>query len=274
MFLISGGQHHTLILTAEGKCLVIGNRDYGRLGLGKDNAEHLNALKEVSALSALNVVQVECGEVCSFARTSDGRVYVWGLGENFQLGLGGDEDVYEPALLASKQVKDKEVLNVNSGGQHTLLLVADKLTNGEKPAAVAVAAAVPAAAAVAVNGSTTAADSTSVPTTTAKPAAKATTAAAKKRAAQATPVTSEADAASTADSAAESSQAESVAEPAKTTAAVPVAKKRAHAPSTTSDAAFTADSAAETAESGAEQPAAASVAEKKKPGKAPAKKRK
>lgn len=50
-------------------------------------------------------------------------MYAWGIGSNHQLGLGAEDDVYEPVLLTGAQVKNKEVLKVNSGGQHTLFLV-------------------------------------------------------------------------------------------------------------------------------------------------------
>lgn len=122
-FYLVGGQHHTLLLTNDNRCQVIGRRDYGRLGIGKVN-EDLRTLTEVTALTDKGIVQVACGESCSFARTADGLVYAWGIGSNQQLGVGSDEDAYEPVLLTGVQVKGKDVLNVNGGGQHTLLLVA------------------------------------------------------------------------------------------------------------------------------------------------------
>lgn len=54
-----------------------------------------------------------------------GKVYAWGIGSNNQLGAGSEDDVYEPVLLTGAQIKNKEVLNVNSGGQHTLFLVSE-----------------------------------------------------------------------------------------------------------------------------------------------------
>lgn len=122
---LPGGQHHTLILTNNGDCQVIGRKDYGRLGLGKVEKD-VTKISQIKSLSGRNVIQVACGESCSFARTKDGKVYAWGIGSNNQLGVGSEEDVYEPILLSGAQVKNKEVLNVNSGGQHTLFLVSEE----------------------------------------------------------------------------------------------------------------------------------------------------
>lgn len=69
------------------------------------------------------VVGICCGDSNSFAVCDDGKVYVWGLGTNSQLGVGDDEDVLEPKLIIGAQTKEKTILTVNSGGQHTLLIV-------------------------------------------------------------------------------------------------------------------------------------------------------
>lgn len=123
--MITGGQHHTLVLTNENKCFAIGRKDYGRLGLGDIDGE-AEKLTPIKALDNVHVVQLECGECCSFALTDDGKAYSWGMGSNQQLGIGSDEDQYEPVLLTGVQVKDKQVIRVSSGGQHTLFIAAEK----------------------------------------------------------------------------------------------------------------------------------------------------
>lgn len=54
-----------------------------------------------------------------------GKVYSWGMGSNQQLGVGSDDDLLVPTLLTGQQVRDKEVICVSSGGQHTLFIVAE-----------------------------------------------------------------------------------------------------------------------------------------------------
>lgn len=119
---IAGGLHHTIVLTNDGKVHAIGRKDYGRLGLG-EVANDIDELTLIASLSKHDIVDISCGESNSFAVTKSGQLYVWGMGTNSQLGTGDDDDVPEPKLLVSAQVKDKNILSVNSGGQHSLFLV-------------------------------------------------------------------------------------------------------------------------------------------------------
>jgi regulator of chromosome condensation len=119
---IAGGQHHTIVLTNDSKVHAIGRRDYGRLGLG-NVADDVTTLTPIPALQKLDVVDINCGDCNAFALTKDGKVYVWGIGSNSQLGTGDDEDVLEPTLLTGAQVKEKNVIAVSSGGQHSLFIV-------------------------------------------------------------------------------------------------------------------------------------------------------
>lgn len=122
---IAGGQHHTLILKNDGSVLVIGRRDYGRLGLGTV-AEDVTELKTITALKGKKVVSISCGEAQSFAITEDGKLYSWGMGSNHQLGTGSEDDALEPVLIVSKQTEGKRILKASSGGQHSIFLVEDE----------------------------------------------------------------------------------------------------------------------------------------------------
>lgn len=98
------------------------------MGIGDTAEEVVDKLTPIAALAKLDVVQLECGECCSFAVTSDGKVYSWGMGSNQQLGLGSEDDQLVPTLLTGVQVKDRQVIGVSSGGQHTVFIAADKAT--------------------------------------------------------------------------------------------------------------------------------------------------
>lgn len=139
-------------MTNDHKCFAIGRKDYGRLGLG-DIEDDVDKLTSINTLEDKNVVQLECGESCSFALTQDGKVFSWGMGSNGQLGyniftwilfkflfsnvnmtffsLGSDEDQFEPVLLTGAQVKEKHVIRVSSGGQHTLFLAENAGKNSQ-----------------------------------------------------------------------------------------------------------------------------------------------
>jgi regulator of chromosome condensation len=140
---IAGGQHHTIVLTNDNKVHAVGRRDYGRLGLG-DVAEDVTTLTPVTGLQKQNIVDINCGDCNTFAITKEGKIYVWGIGTNSQLGTGEEDDVLEPTLLTGAQVKEKNVISVSSGGQHSLFIVevpetaakaktAEKATSSEAP---------------------------------------------------------------------------------------------------------------------------------------------
>lgn len=117
--MIAGGQHHS-ILCDKGKVYVTGRKEYGRLGLGKNEEEPISP-REVPNLS--DIVSVACGSCCSFGVTSSGDAYSWGMGTNLQLGLDDDEDVWKPQKMTGKHLEGKKVISVSSGGQHTALLI-------------------------------------------------------------------------------------------------------------------------------------------------------
>jgi len=127
---IVGGQHHTIVLKNDNKVHAIGRKDYGRLGLGEVEND-VDVLTPITYLSKLDIADVSCGESNSFAITKNGQLYVWGMGTNSQLGTGAEDDVTEPKLLVTAQVKDKNILAVNSGGQHSLFLVEAPSSNAK-----------------------------------------------------------------------------------------------------------------------------------------------
>lgn len=55
-----------------------------------------------------------------------GSVYAWGMGTNLQLGTGEEDDEWSPVKMTGKQLENRAVMMVSSGGQHTVLLVKDK----------------------------------------------------------------------------------------------------------------------------------------------------
>ncbi|XP_017048544.1 regulator of chromosome condensation [Drosophila ficusphila] len=122
---IVGGQHHTLVLSTDLKCSVVGRPEYGRLGLGdvKDVVEKPTLVKKLTD----KIEAVGCGEVCSYAISEDGKLYSWGSGVNNQLGVGDGDDELEPVVVISKNTQNKKMLLACGGGQHAIFLAeADK----------------------------------------------------------------------------------------------------------------------------------------------------
>ncbi|KAM9353120.1 regulator of chromosome condensation [Symphorus nematophorus] len=119
----SGGQHHTICLDAEGQVYSLGRADYGRLGLGREAEEKS---KPTPVMGIEPASSVTCGASVSFAVTKEGSVYAWGMGTNLQLGTGDEGDEWSPVKMMGKQLENRTVLMVSSGGQHTVLLVKDE----------------------------------------------------------------------------------------------------------------------------------------------------
>ncbi|NWX06940.1 RCC1 protein, partial [Caloenas nicobarica] len=119
----SGGQHHTVCVDSEGKAYSLGRAEYGRLGLGAGVEEKSTptVIPELPRISS-----VACGESVGYAVSSDGRAFAWGMGTNYQLSTGEEDDVWSPVEMTGKQLENRAVLAVSSGGQHTVLLVRDK----------------------------------------------------------------------------------------------------------------------------------------------------
>ena len=125
---IEGGQHHTIMVNGDGVVYSFGRVEYGRLGLGEDAKETAVPVK-VPKLADKNVKLVACGDSTSYALTKEGHLYSWGFGTNLQLGVGEEEDFYEPALVKSKNLDPEtdEALVVSGGGQHSAILKKKRL---------------------------------------------------------------------------------------------------------------------------------------------------
>merc|ERR1712227_685198 len=118
---IAIGQHHAICLEDSGSVYALGRSEYGRLGLGEEEKE--DAVTPTTIPRMKDCVEVACGTAVSYAVTRAGRCFSWGMGTNGQLGTGEEEDVFIPTLMEGKELKDKKVLTVSSGGQHTVLIV-------------------------------------------------------------------------------------------------------------------------------------------------------
>jgi len=124
--MISGGQHHALGLDSTGLVYALGRKEYGRLGLGEEGLDEKKEPTLIPSLQNKKCICVNCGTAVSFAVTANGAAYGWGMGSTMQLGQGDDDsDVYEPVVIAGKQLENKKVVMVSSGGQHTMILATD-----------------------------------------------------------------------------------------------------------------------------------------------------
>ena len=99
------GGLHALAVTKQGHVYSWGRGEGGQLGLPANQQTHdaernelyLMTPKRVRGnLDGLYVVQVACGDAHSLALTQMGHVYSWGYCHSGQLGLGVNQDNFDP----------------------------------------------------------------------------------------------------------------------------------------------------------------------------------
>jgi alpha-tubulin suppressor-like RCC1 family protein len=117
---IAGGWLHGLALKQDGTAWVWGDNSLSELGDGTTAASLVP--KQVPGLSDLNLIATGPAAAHSFARTSDGRLWGWGLDDNGELGLGAPSD-REPTPIEVTAIPDAR--EVSAGGDHTVVLRAD-----------------------------------------------------------------------------------------------------------------------------------------------------
>jgi hypothetical protein len=107
---------HTLCLDNQGQVWGHGWNDKGQLGLEDidtitENVPFLNPFLK-------DIIQVSCGKYHSVCLDQQGKVWVFGLNDNFQLGLGNTQNKNIPTL--NPYLKD--IVQVNCGNYHSLCL--------------------------------------------------------------------------------------------------------------------------------------------------------
>lgn len=135
---VVGGEHHTLVITDEGKVLVFGRIDGHQLGLPAEHFNEDNSLYDEqgrvrilavpTALADLpRIVSADAGTDTSYVVTDQGRVYSWGFNTNYQCGIGATPgDVSTPQLIDNSAVQDRKIVFAGAGGQFGVLASVQK----------------------------------------------------------------------------------------------------------------------------------------------------
>lgn len=132
---VKSGQHHTLVITEQGRLLSFGRPTYGRLGQKDADVSADSAcpeVKQVDGLDGITVVSAAAGLAVSGCIDADGTVYMWGFGTSNQLGKGDDdEDEIVPKKLAeTKKYSGYAAVQLEFGGQHVAMLCVKKDEGG------------------------------------------------------------------------------------------------------------------------------------------------
>lgn len=121
---VSCGFSHTAILGSDGNVYVAGDNDYGQLGLGYADSTDVTSFTKVTTLPYSGFAKnVECGFYQTGVVCQDEVLYMTGLNENGQLGLGdkNNRSSFTAALEVSNGSKS-EIVDFSLGYWHTVVI--------------------------------------------------------------------------------------------------------------------------------------------------------
>lgn len=139
---VAGGEHHSILVTAEGQALVFGRIHNKVLGLPADAYTQENTIYDPAGVPAIVAVPTKLpglpkiataaiGTETSYLVTEKGHAYAWGSNCNFQCGVGISEDILFPRRLDNSVVINRKIIFAGAGGQYGMLAA---VQNQEAPA--------------------------------------------------------------------------------------------------------------------------------------------
>lgn len=129
--MITAGEHHSIILSEDGKLYSFGRLDMCEIGLSKDQLPEYTYKDEHDRARSVPIPtlipnqpdfkMVSAGSHHSVAIAKNGICYSWGFGETYALGLGpNDEDVATPTRIKNTATLDENMIMVGCGGQFSV----------------------------------------------------------------------------------------------------------------------------------------------------------
>lgn len=123
---MSLGDHHTSVLTSEGRLLVWGRNNHGQIGNGTaiDQTVPTDITGAFGLDSGETVLHVFLGSMFSCALTSEGCLFTWGQNSHGRLGDGTTEDRSIPTEITDGLglFSDETPVDFNLGGYHSFVL--------------------------------------------------------------------------------------------------------------------------------------------------------
>ena len=131
LLIVSGGVHHSLVLTADHRLFAFGRGDSGQLGAPQMEGKSAGAFSSQplpvplpASDKGANVVTFSCGGNHNLVLLSNKDVYSWGYGDMLALGHGDERDENMPRRLnfSKSKIGNISVTKVAGGGQHSALI--------------------------------------------------------------------------------------------------------------------------------------------------------
>ncbi|KAF7488801.1 RCC1 and BTB domain-containing protein 1 [Sarcoptes scabiei] len=114
----AAGRDHILALTKNGQVFACGSNEFGQLALKK--IPKTNLPQQILSLRKERIVAINCGAFHSLALTSRGLILGWGYNFWGQLGLGSNENQFEPVLNVA--LNRENIVEIACGQHHSVAL--------------------------------------------------------------------------------------------------------------------------------------------------------
>lgn len=119
---VACGEAHTIVLDRWGRLFAFGWSQLGQLGVGKVGKGKEYEIHHIDSLEP--IAKIYWGAIFSMAISISGKVYVWGSGENGQLGLGLDikESVIPIQVGEGTSFWEEKVIDGQCGNSHAVVI--------------------------------------------------------------------------------------------------------------------------------------------------------
>ena len=141
---ITGGSHHSVAITTNGKLLVWGRLDGHQLGMDPNSFPDAELVKDSSGRPRILIQPTELpttaigtakfvavGHDHNIAINTAGEAYSWGFNFNHQCGQGASsDDIDEPTHIENAAVRNRELAWAGCGGEFSIMAAVAEGDNG------------------------------------------------------------------------------------------------------------------------------------------------
>jgi alpha-tubulin suppressor-like RCC1 family protein len=121
---VSAGAYHSILLNSQGQVYSFGSNNFGQLGLRYEggNVSTPTLISTITSSPTTKIIAISAGSYYSLFLNSQGQVFSCGANEFGQLGLGDNDERYEPTLIEISNIVaisagESDSLALNSQGQ-------------------------------------------------------------------------------------------------------------------------------------------------------------
>jgi len=112
---VSCGDRHSVAVATDGEIFTFGSGEHGQLGHGNNNDQYVPS--QIESLATTKIVVSSCGSIHTAVLSDDGKLFIFGFGENLYGKQAGNFN-YEPIAVSC----GKHIKSVACGQSHILIL--------------------------------------------------------------------------------------------------------------------------------------------------------